>query len=145
MPIIHLTASLPVPTDGVPKVLQGMTLQYQRSQVTEIYNILNNSSPSLPCLNEGSKIYAALVNVPKTSLVKLIYCMVMGFSPIGANASPVDGKLIFLQGDGNVDLGPPQPVCLPATVVEPKVVAVMKVAQFFTSITSKVSGHPYPL
>ena len=69
----------------------------------------------------------------------------MGSIPIGENASPVDGKLLFLQGDGNTDLGPPQPVCLPATVVEPKTLAVMTVNQLSTSITSKVSGHSYPL
>ena len=83
----------------------------------------------------------ALVNVPKKSLVKLIYCMGMGSSPIGANASPVDGKLIFLQGEGNANLGPTQPVFLPDTVVEPNTVAVMTVDKLSTIITSKVSGY----
>ena len=69
----------------------------------------------------------------------------MGSSLIGGNASPVDGKLIFLQGDSNADLGLPQPVCLPDTGVEPKTAAVMTVAQFSTSITSKGSGYLYPL
>ena len=71
--------------------------------------------------------------------------MGMGSSLIGATASLVDGKILFLQGDGNVDLGTPQPECLPATVVEPKTVAVMTVAQFSTSITSKGAGCLYPL
>ena len=71
--------------------------------------------------------------------------MEMWSSPIGANASPVYGKLLFLQGNGNTDLGPPQPVCLPATVVEPKAVAVMTVAQLSTSINSNGSGYSWPL
>ena len=71
--------------------------------------------------------------------------MGMGSIPIGADASPVDGKLLFLQGDGNADLGPPQLMCLPDTVVETKTVAVMTVAQLSTRITYKGAGYPYPL
>ena len=145
VPILHLTVLLPSPTGDVSKVLQCVTLEDQCSQATDIYKFLNTSIPYLPRLNEGAKFYAALVNVPKTSLVKLIYYMGMGYIPIGANASPVDGKLIFLQVKGNADLGPPQPVCLTATVIEPKTVAVMMVAQFSTSINSKVEGYSYPL
>ena len=96
-------------------------------------------------MNEGAKCYEALVNVPKTFLVKFIYCMGMGSSPIGENASPVDGKLLILQGNGNADLGPPQLVCLTAAVFEPKTVALMTVSQFSTSVTSKGAGYSYPL
>ena len=71
--------------------------------------------------------------------------MGMGSIPIGANASPVGVKLRFLQGEGNADLGLPKPVCLPATLVEPKTVAVMTVAQLSTSIISKGAGYSYPL
>ena len=69
----------------------------------------------------------------------------MGSRPIGANTSPVDGKFIFLQGNSNADLVLPQRVCLPDTVVEPKTVAVMTVAQLSTIITSKGAGYSYPL
>ena len=71
--------------------------------------------------------------------------MGMGSIPIGVNTSPVYAKLISLQGNGNTHLGPPQPVCLTATLVEPKTVEVMTVAQFSTRITSKRSGYSYPL
>ena len=145
VPILHLTASLLVPNGDVLKGIQGVTFEDQHNQAMDIYEFLNTPSLYLPRLNEGAKCYEALVNVTKTSLVKFIYCMVMGSSLIGANASPVDGKLVFLQGNGNTDLGPPQPVCLPATVVEPNMVAVMTVTQLSTSITSKGSGYSYPL
>ena len=86
-----------------------------------------------------------MVNVPKKSLVKVIYCMRMGSSHIGENESPVHVKLIFFQGNGNTVLGQPQPVCLPATVVEPKTVTVMTVDQFSASINYKGAGYSYPL
>ena len=110
MPIMHLTELLLAPTGDIPKVLHGATLEDQHSQATDIYEFLNTPSPSLPPLNKGYKCYAASVNVAKKYLVKLIYCMGMGSIPIGSNASPVDVKLLFLQGDGSADLGPPQPV-----------------------------------
>ena len=69
VPILHLTALLSAPTGDVPKVLKGVTLEDQLSQATEIYGFLITPSLSLPRLNEGAKIYADLVNVPKTSLV----------------------------------------------------------------------------
>ena len=71
--------------------------------------------------------------------------MGMGSIPIGVNTSPVYAKLISLQGNGNTHLVPSQPVCLPDTVVEPKTVAVMTVAQLSTSIISKGAGYSYPL
>ena len=73
-------------------------LEDQRNKATEIYEFLNTPSPSLPRLNKGSRYYATLVNVLKTYLVKLLYCMGMGSSPIGAKTSPVYGKLLFFQG-----------------------------------------------
>ena len=57
------------PTRYVPKVLQDITLEDQRIQAMEIYEFLNTPIPYLPRLNEGEKMYAALVNVPKTYLV----------------------------------------------------------------------------
>ena len=141
VPILHLTESLLSLNGDVPKVLQGVTLEEQHNQATEIYKILKTPSPYLPHFNEGSKCYAALANVSKTSLVKLIY----GSIPIGENVSPVDGKLLFFQGNSNADLGPPHPVCLPATVVELNMAVVMTVAQFSTRIISKGAGYLYPL
>ena len=87
----------------------------------------------------------ALVSVPKTSLVKVVCGISFGSSPIGATVSPVDGKLLLLQEDGNADIGPPQPICLPATMVEEQMVAMMTETQFLTALTTKGVGYTYPL
>ena len=76
----------------------------------------------------------ALVNVPKTNLVKVVHCV---GDPIGATPTQVHEKLLFLHGDGNQEFGPPQPLCLPASMAEKKTMAVMTEAQFSTTITSK--------
>ena len=125
VPILHLATSLPVPTGDVPKVVHNVSWEDQRAQAEEIFKFLIAPSPALSRLNEGSTCYVAVVSVPRTSLVKVVYGIGVGSSPIGAMASPVDGKLLLLQGDGNLDIGPPQPICLPATMVEAQQVATM--------------------
>ena len=118
----------------------------QRNQATEIFNFLVNAGPNdLPRLNEGSRCNVGLVNVPKTSLVKVVYGIKIGLSPIGATAYPVYGKFLMLQGDGNADLFPPQPICLPTTLINTNLVAVMTETHFSTAITQKGAGYSYPL
>ena len=86
-----------------------------------------------------------LVNVPKTHLVKVVHCVGVGSIPIGATPTQVDGKLLFLHGDGNQEFGPTQPLCLPSPMVERKTVAVMTEAQFTATITAKGAAYTYPL
>ena len=57
----------------------------------------------------------------------------------------MDGKFLLLQGDGNADLGPPQPIFLPTTLINKNLVAVMIETQFSTAITQKGAGCLYPL
>ena len=117
MPILHLATALPAPTGDVVKVLQLVPLADQRTQAGQLFAFLGEPSPALSRLNKGRTFYVALVSVPKTYLVKIVYWVGFGSSPIGATASPVDGKLLSLKGDGNNDISLPQPICLPATMV----------------------------
>ena len=83
--------------------------------------------------------------MPKISLVKIVYGIGFGSSPIGATASPVDGKLLFLQEYRNNGIGTPQPICLPATMVEKQTVATMTENQFLTALTTKGVRYTYAL
>ena len=47
--------------------------------------------------------------------------------------------------DGNHNLGPPQPLAFPATMVTKQSVRAMTEAQFFTAITAKGANYTYPL
>ena len=71
--------------------------------------------------------------------------MGVGSSPIGSMASPVEGKLLFLQGEGNLEFGPPQPLFLPSTMVDKQKVTTMTEEQFSTTLTTKGTGYTYPL
>ena len=86
----------------------------------------------------------ALINVPKTQLVKVVYCTGMGSSPIGSTTQ-VDGRLLLLHGDGNIEYGPPQPLCLNTSVLEKQPVAVTTDVHFSAAITTKGPNYAYPL
>ena len=126
-------------------VLQLVSFADQWAQAEHIFAFVGALSPALSRLNEGRTCYLALVSVPKTSLIKIVYGVGFGSSPISATASSVDRKLIFLQGDGNNDFGPPQTFCLPATMVEKQTVATMTKNQFLTALKTKGVDYTYPL
>ena len=86
-----------------------------------------------------------LVNVPKTQLVKVVHYVGVVSSLIGATPTQVDGKLMFLHGDGNQEFGPPQPLFLPSSMVERKTVVVITEAQFTATIADKGAAYTYPL
>ena len=106
---------------------------------------MDGTSPALLRLNEVNQVNVALVNVPKTHLVKVVHSVGVGTSPIGETPTQVDGKLLFLHGDGNQEFGPPQPLCLPESMAEKKTMAVMTEVQFYNTITSKGATYTYPL
>ena len=145
VPVLHLVSSLPTAVGDVPKFLRNTSLENQRSQADELFTFLSAPAPALTRLNEGTTVYVAVVNVPKTSLVKIVYGMGFGSSPIGVAASPVDKKILFMYGDGNNDVGPPQALCLPPTMVDKKPIVTMTELQFSTQLTAKGVGYTYPL
>ncbi len=141
VPILHLTTLLTAPTGDVSKLFQIVPVADQRKQAEEIFDFLEKPNPTLSRLNEGNTCYVALVNIPKTSLVKIVYGMGVGSSPVGAISSLVDGKLLFLQGEGNLEIGPPQPLCLPSTMVDTQTVVTITEEQFLTALTAKGAGY----
>ena len=141
VPVLHVAAALPGPTGDVPKLLDTTSKEDQRKQADGLFDFLTSVDPALARLNEGNDIFVALVNVPKTSLVKVVYGLGLGSSPIGPSVSAIDGKLLMLHGDGNKDIGPPQPLVLPSTMVEKKSIATMTDDQFSSTLTTKGAGY----
>ena len=99
--ILHLAKSLPAPTDEITGLLHVLSMEDQHTQATEIFDFLVNADPNdLPWINKGNRCDVGLVNVPKTSLVKVVYVMEIGSSPIGATAPPVNRKLLLYKDMG---------------------------------------------
>ena len=70
--------------------------------------------------------------------------MGVGVSGIGANSTTND-KSVFLTGEGGNDLGMPNALALPKTVLDEWEVVTMSKEEFKTTITAKGSNHSWPL
>ena len=146
-PVLHITDSMPLPKGTVPVALHAKSLECQRKMALGFYKFLIATEPPPPLLklNEGSNYFVALVNVPKTCKVKVVFCPGMGSSPIGEEPSAIDDHLLFLHGDGSQELGPPLPLSFSSAAANQKEVSVLTEAQFTATVTAKGENYPYPL
>ena len=86
----------------------------------------------------------AVIGIPGSCLVKVVYGLGLGVSAIGQE-SPLDSKVLMLHGDGNQDIGVPQPLVLPLDTLDLKDVATMTEEQFTTTVTVKGAEFQHPL
>ena len=93
--VLHIVESLPDPVAEVEKILHTTSWDDQRSQSSAFFDFIDVTAPEILRLNEGNQVHVALVNVPKTHLVKVVHCVGVGYSPIEATPTQVDGKLFF--------------------------------------------------
>ena len=77
------------------------------SNHTECTELLALNAPENPSM-------VAIVNIPRTDLVRVVHSIGYGTQPLGGN-SPIATKLLVLTGDGTA-LYPPQVLMLPASL-----------------------------
>ena len=142
--LFFTSGTLPAPTGNVPTLLHEITLEDQRQQCEQFFTFLAEESPDLLKLNEDIVPRIALISVPRSSKVKVVYCGGIGSSPIG-NTTDTDGKFLFLSGDAGKELGIPQPVIIPTQMHLKDDTLSMTHAQFSTAFTSKGVNYNYPL
>ena len=75
-PVLHITNSLPLPRGTISVALHAKSLECQRKMALGFYKFLfaTETPPPLLKLNEESKTFVALVNVPKMYKLKVVFC-----------------------------------------------------------------------
>jgi len=112
----HYDGQLPAPTDVVAKAVQAkMSPEVQRTQAGDFFRFIHSMQSDLRDLNGDDKFFTALVSVPDTNKVKVIYRLGIGTAGIG-QVSTVAGKLLTLFGEGGGALGSAQFIMLEATI-----------------------------
>ena len=106
--------ALPAPAGPIAKLFQAIPPEAQRADAQALYEFFNTNGNPLR-LNVGTKLLSALVIVPETSNVTLIYGLGYGTADIGEN-SPIADKYLALCGEGSAELGPPELRILPANL-----------------------------
>ena len=84
----------------------------QTTLATNLFTFLSNETADLTKLNSEKRLFTLLVNLPQSSLIKVVYGLGLGTSGIG-DLSLNDNKLLALTGEGNVRVGCPQVLVFP--------------------------------
>ena len=134
----------PTPTALVALTLHNTDTDTQLQEATEYFDFLTNTTSNLMELNNDDVIRAALINMPNSSNVKVLFSAGLGSSGI-RQRSIDDGNFLFLCGDGGNDIGTPASLSLPSTMRTKASVAVMTHTQFSTKITEKGKNFTWPL
>ena len=80
-----------------------------------LHQFLDEGTSDLRDLNGDVAQFTALVSVPDTKMVKVIYGLGIGTAAIG-QVSPLANRLLALFGEGGMALGPTQTIVLDATM-----------------------------
>jgi hypothetical protein len=134
----------PTPRSAVAVELHNVPAATQLQHATEFYDFLTNPTSNLLELNTDNIVRAAIIGIPSSSEIKVIYSGGFGASGIG-RTSVEDGKFLFLCGEGGNDIGTPTTMSLPATIRDQKEVATMTAAQFSSKLTEKGANFTWPL
>lgn len=87
----------------------------QRANADALYQFLLDPQNDLRDLNGDDTLFTALIAIPASCKVKVIYGMGFGTAGIG-QASPIQGKLLALYSEGGGILGPAQAIVLDRTL-----------------------------
>ena len=138
------SGTLPPAAGSVPGVLHATAADDLRKQAIEFYSFLTTPGVTLSSLNADFTPRVALVQIPRTKMVRVVYSPGFGMRGLGG-ASPIDDKVLVLTGDGNATSGPPTQMMLPPSVVDVIDVHRMTLAQFSEKLTAQGDTYAYPL
>ena len=117
----YFGGNLPAPREGVATLFSNATLPDQRTAAASFFAFLQDPTTDLRDLNADTSQFTALIAVPGTHKVKLLYGMGIGTAAIG-QTSPIANKVLTLYGEGGFDIGPPTVLMLDSTVRDKRMV-----------------------
>ena len=138
----HLTA-LPSPTTTVAKEFHKIPFQEQRTSCTQLHVFLSSVSKDLATFNcVDNPPTTALVNILKSNMVRVVYGIGYGTTPIGG-ISPLANKILVLSGDGSAET-PPTVFLLPDSVADNNTIKILNNIEFETKRGTK-NDENYPM
>ena len=113
----HYQGTLPAAVGDVAKAVLASepTPAAHRTKAEAFFAFLTSQQADLRDLNADTSVYTALVSLPNSNKVKVLYGTGIGTRRIGAT-NPTAGKLLALFGEGGGILGPPQALVLDSDI-----------------------------
>jgi hypothetical protein len=143
IPVIY-DGTLPGADSAVATQLVQADIAQHRQHAIDLYQFLATDDKQLLQLNIDDIPRTCIIGLPNSSKVRLIHCMGIGVSPIGA-ISEIDSQVLCLTGDGGTDIGAPTPLTFPPTIFNKQEVLAMTQNQFNTAITTQGPTYTWPL
>lgn len=116
-PIFPSAVTLPTPTGDISTILASKSNQDQIAQSETILALFQSQSPDFRTLNVPTTDNTALLLLPGTSTVKLVYNVSFG-TPDPNNTTPLTNKILALTNEGNTVIGHPDPIVLDSPIVD---------------------------
>ena len=92
---VFWNGTLPAAKGKVAKLFAQIPLAQQKEDTASLLTFLQSESPQLSKLNASPSLISALVNIPDSYLLKVVYCLGFGTGAI-TTTSPIDGKILAL-------------------------------------------------
>jgi hypothetical protein len=106
--------TLPAPTGKLAREFEKVNIEDQKTLTSSVYQFLLEADSSLTQLNSENRLYTALINVPHSNIIRVIYGLGYGSSGIG-ETSPIDNTILAMSGEGDATLGVPPTITLPSS------------------------------
>ena len=142
--VLFTTNTLPGTDTNIGNIIATTPIEEQRQRAIDLYSFLTSENRQLSQLNADNVPRTAVIGIPGSELVKIVYGTGFGVSAIG-QTSPIDSKILLLHGDGGPDIGTPQPVVIPLESITENNVGVMTDEQFTFTLTVKGPEFLHPL
>ena len=140
VPVVF-NGGLPGPEGDVAASFGTTPTADQKQQAIDLFEFLKNVDVQPLELNADLLARTAIINIPRSSKVRLVYGGGFGASTIGTTG-PLDGKFLFLHGEGGANVGPPTPMVFPRSIATLKDMKCMTHAQFTANIAA---NYAWPL
>ena len=111
-PVMFTAASFPNTTGTLAKEFAKQLLETQRHAADQLFHFLwSSDNRDLLRLNMGQALLTALVAIPATNMVKLVFGMGVGLAGIG-KVNQLANRLLMLHGEGDDIIGLPDILAL---------------------------------
>ena len=111
----HYRGTPKVPKGALETAIEKDIISNKTENSREIFNFLNTQGSDLLDLNWEYTLFTALIFVPRTQQVKVVYGMGLETSSI-SQKYPIVNKVLTLYGEGGPGIGPSQTLVLDITV-----------------------------
>lgn len=117
VPIFPSATTLPQPSGKISAILTAIPQNTQITNAETFLSILQAPSPDFRQLNHPSPIQTALLLIPNTSDVKLVFNISFGCTTPNI-PSPLSDKMLCLFGEGDELIGVPDPLLFDKAILE---------------------------